>query len=94
MLQGKDSYGYPLLVIQNVQSFMFYSRIFSPLFLVLNAGEGKWFKTTAHSKSAGHKDQNDNISENQNMELWDGKNLRMVFFQPLFSIKLYFDLEF
>lgn len=25
------------------------------------------------SKSAGHKDQNDNISENQNKELWDGK---------------------
>lgn len=41
MFQGKHSYGYPLLVIQNVQSFMvFFSSIFF-FFLVLNAGEGK-----------------------------------------------------
>lgn len=41
MLQGKYNYGYPLLVIQNVQSFMvFFSSIFF-FFLVLNAGEGK-----------------------------------------------------
>lgn len=45
------------------------------------------------SKSPGHKDQNDNISENQNKELWDGKKSQNGF-QPLFSIKLYFGLEF
>lgn len=44
------------------------------------------------SKSAGHKDQNDNISENQNKEL--GMEKFQNGFQPLFSIKLYFDLEF
>lgn len=32
MLQDRYSYDYPLLVIQNVQSFMFYSSIFSLLF--------------------------------------------------------------
>lgn len=32
MLQDRYSYDYPLLVIQNVQSFMFYSSIFSFFF--------------------------------------------------------------
>lgn len=42
MFQGKHSYGYPLLVIQNVQSFLFFFfQAFSFFFLVLNAGEGK-----------------------------------------------------
>lgn len=39
IFQGKHSYGYPLLVIQNVQSFFFFKHFL--FFLVLNAGEGK-----------------------------------------------------
>lgn len=53
--------------------FCVYSSLLS--FPGLNTGQWKGFRSNAGFQICSHKDQNDNISENQNKKFWDGKKI-------------------